>query len=540
MAKISTYVVNSIPVLSDKVIGTDVVDMNITKNYLLSDIFALFQAQSGGGYVPYIGANANVDLGANSITANSFIVGGGLSSQFLKADGSVDSTSYVPYTGANANVNLGSYNITANSFIKAGGTSSQFLKADGSVDSNIYVGISNTQTITGLKTFSNTLTLTNVANTLSDPDKFLVLNGGNAVAYRTGAQVLSDIGGADAASYVPYTGATSNVNLGIYDVIADAFIKSGGTSSQFLKADGSVDGNSYVTVSTTQTISGAKTFSNTLTLTSVANAAVDTDKFLVLNGGNIVAYRTGAQLISDSLTLTTTGTSGAATLVGGTLNIPNYAPDLSGYVTIGTTQTITGAKTFSNTLTLTSVANATVDPDKFLVLNGGNTVAYRTGAELASDIGVTKYYGSFYDILDQTITTVSTGQPVLVRNTDATMTSGFSVVSNSRITAAYSGKYNVMFSFQLHNLGGGGGGSTAEIWIVKNGVAVSDSNTRIAVNTNSPYVVAAWNYFIPLNAGDYVEVYWATDNSSIVLEYNTGSMGGPAIPSTIITINQVN
>ena len=75
MAKISTYVVNSIPVLSDKVIGTDVVDMNITKNYLLSDIFALFQAQSGGGYVPYIGANANVDLGANSITANSFIVG---------------------------------------------------------------------------------------------------------------------------------------------------------------------------------------------------------------------------------------------------------------------------------------------------------------------------------------------------------------------------------------------------------------------------------------------------------------------------------
>jgi hypothetical protein len=539
MAKISTYVVNSIPVLSDKVIGTDVVDMNITKNYLLSDIFALFQAQSGGGYVPYIGANANVDLGANSITANSFIVGGGLSSQFLKADGSVDSTSYVPYTGANANVNLGSYNITANSFIKAGGTSSQFLKADGSVDSNTYVGISNTQTITGLKTFSNTLTLTNVVNTLSDPDKFLVLNGGNTVAYRTGAQVLSDIGGADAASYVPYTGATSNVNLGIYDVIADAFIKTGGTSSQFLKADGSIDGNTYVTVSTTQTISGAKTFSNTLTLTSVANAAVDTDKFLVLNAGNTVDYRTGAQLISDSLTLTTTGTSGAATLVGGTLNIPNYAPDLSGYVTIGTTQTITGAKTFSNTLTLTSVANATTDTDKFLVSDSG-VVKYRTGAELASDIGITKYYGSFYDILDQSITTVSTGQPVLVRNTDATMTSGFSVVSNSRVTAAYSGKYNVMFSFQLHNNGGGGSGDTVEIWFVKNGVALADSNTRISVSTNNPYVVAAWNYFVPLNAGDYVEVYWATNNANIGIDYNTGSMGGPAIPSAIITINQVN
>jgi hypothetical protein len=49
----------------------------------------------------------------------------------------------------------------------------------------------------------------------------------------------------------------------------------------------------------------------------------------------------------NALTLTTTGTSGAATLVGATLNIPNYAPDLSGYVTIATTQTISGNKTFT-------------------------------------------------------------------------------------------------------------------------------------------------------------------------------------------------
>ena len=149
------------------------------------------------------------------------------------------------------------------------------------------------------------------------------------------------------------------------------------------------------------------------------------------------------------------------------------------------------------------------------------------------------YYGSFYDIQDQLITTPSVGKPVLVRNTDATITNGFSVVGGSRITAANSGKYNVAFSFQLHNRGGGGSGTTAEIWFVKNGVQLPDSNTRIAVNTNSPYVVAAWNYFMPLNAGEYVEIYWATDNANIVLEYNTGAMGGPAIPSAIITVNQV-
>jgi hypothetical protein len=52
-------------------------------------------------------------------------------------------------------------------------------------------------------------------------------------------------------------------------------------------------------------------------------------------------------LKQNNITLTTTGSSGAATLIGATLNIPNYAPDLTGYVTLGTTQTITGAKTFS-------------------------------------------------------------------------------------------------------------------------------------------------------------------------------------------------
>ena len=54
----------------------------------------------------------------------------------------------------------------------------------------------------------------------------------------------------------------------------------------------------------------------------------------------------------NAITLTTTGTSGAATLVGATLNIPNYAPDLSGYVTLATAQTISGAKTFTQNLAL--------------------------------------------------------------------------------------------------------------------------------------------------------------------------------------------
>lgn len=146
-------------------------------------------------------------------------------------------------------------------------------------------------------------------------------------------------------------------------------------------------------------------------------------------------------------------------------------------------------------------------------------------------------YGSWYDTSDQFVNTLSVGQPVLIRTQD--LASGFTRTNDSRITANNTGVYNIAFSFQFHNRGGGGNGTTAEIWLTKNGQPVPDTNTRLAVITNSPYIVAAWNFFIQLNAGDYTEIYWATDNNSIVLEHNTGSMGGPAIPSTIITINQV-
>jgi hypothetical protein len=146
-------------------------------------------------------------------------------------------------------------------------------------------------------------------------------------------------------------------------------------------------------------------------------------------------------------------------------------------------------------------------------------------------------YGSWYDTQNQIVNTVSVGEPVKVRTPD--ITNGFSVASNSRITASNTGIYNLAFSFQFHNEGGGGNGQTVEIWLTKNGLPVPHSNTRIAVNTNSPYVVAAWNFFQQINAGQYVELYWATDNKNIVMKTNTGTMGGPSIPSAIITVNQV-
>jgi len=66
-----------------------------------------------------------------------------------------------------------------------------------------------------------------------------------------------------------------------------------------------------------------------INISTILNATTDTDKFLVSDSG-VIKYRTGAELLSDvgaqgSINLTTTGTSGAATLIGNTLNIPQYS-----------------------------------------------------------------------------------------------------------------------------------------------------------------------------------------------------------------------
>ena len=46
MGKISTYAIDGIPAVTDKVIGTDVGDSNITKNYTISDILGLATANT--------------------------------------------------------------------------------------------------------------------------------------------------------------------------------------------------------------------------------------------------------------------------------------------------------------------------------------------------------------------------------------------------------------------------------------------------------------------------------------------------------------
>ena len=109
MAKISSYPILSNPTINDILIGTDVEDLNITKNFSIGSIVDIV----GDEFVPYVGAIGNVNLGAFNITSSSFVVAGGLSSQFLKANGTLDSTVYVP-ASRTLTINGTTFDLSAN------------------------------------------------------------------------------------------------------------------------------------------------------------------------------------------------------------------------------------------------------------------------------------------------------------------------------------------------------------------------------------------------------------------------------------------
>jgi predicted heme/steroid binding protein len=92
MPRISSYPILDTPTLNDLLIGTDVENFNDTKNFSIGDIGNLI----GQYYVPYVGATGNVDLGIYGMSAAFIEIEGGTAQQFLKADGSLDSTLYTP------------------------------------------------------------------------------------------------------------------------------------------------------------------------------------------------------------------------------------------------------------------------------------------------------------------------------------------------------------------------------------------------------------------------------------------------------------
>lgn len=151
-------------------------------------------------------------------------------------------------------------------------------------------------------------------------------------------------------------------------------------------------------------------------------------------------------------------------------------------------------------------------------------------------------YGAFQHNATMTNVTPGTANAMIFGTNDITG-HGVSITTDgtnlTNITLANAGVYNIQFSAQLDKTGGGGVAADVYIWLRKNGVDVSETNTRITLQGANTYTVAAWNFFVTAAAGDKFQIMWASSDANAAIVYISPVAYGPVIPSVILTVNQV-
>ncbi len=359
-----------------------------------------------------VSAAGHLDMQGHNITAGSLIKQGGTSAQFLKADGSVDSSVYVTassttvFTNKSGNVSQWSND---SGYITSAALTGYLPLAGGTLTGQLNgTGISlSGSLVTAMDVYianGNSLYFRNGANnaylsviSLNSSDKVIIDASGNGTAIGGGGVVTIGLtagtptgtilaqtasfktmavpsavnGGQTQWSYGPNAasrgwiavsdcygngdfgflqsttqtgttyvnkliiGAAGDLTIGSVPgtgtgaVYASGFIKAGGTSAQFLKADGSVDSNTYltsagavtsITGTANQVIASASTGAVTLSLPqSIATSSTPTFAGLTLSGNcNMNTGATSFQWTNASNNVAISAASGILTLYTGT------------------------------------------------------------------------------------------------------------------------------------------------------------------------------------------------------------------------------
>lgn len=140
-------------------------------------------------------------------------------------------------------------------------------------------------------------------------------------------------------------------------------------------------------------------------------------------------------------------------------------------------------------------------------------------------------YGAFSSYTSQSAATANTATQLLMTQTD--FSNGVSLSSSSMVVA-YPGIYNMQFSVQVENAHNAP--EDVYIWLKQNNVDIIGSTGKVGMpqrkGVGDPtHDIKGWNYFLSMNAGDSVEIWWSTTDVLVTIPTYVASIL-PTKPST--------
>ena len=146
-------------------------------------------------------------------------------------------------------------------------------------------------------------------------------------------------------------------------------------------------------------------------------------------------------------------------------------------------------------------------------------------------------YGAFHDTTTQTAAATGTAYAVTFHSTDLSNDVAIGTPT-SKITVTNAGIYNFQFSLQLDKASGSTGHTY--IWARVDGTNIPNSASEVSVQGTSAENIAAWNFVLPMQAGQYFQLMWSVDDTNIQIKAVTAAAPVPAIPSVILTTTFVS
>lgn len=234
----------------------------------------------------------------------------------------------------------------------------------------------------------------------------------------------------------------------------------------------------------------------------------------------------------------------------------------SGYIYVGMHITGTGwasavvtASITDNVMNVTAVTSGTLAVGQYLVDGSGLATGARIAQFLTGTGGTGTYQinvpdGTSISLASTTITAYGTyitdqltgtagGVGTYSVSTSGTIASAsLQGRSTSKITASIAGTYNFQWSGQFQNLNNAS--QDVYVWIKVNGTDLAGSTGQVGLlqrkSAGVPNkIVTGWNYYVNLNAGDYVELFWLVTSTDVTMNTYPASTS-PAYPATASVI----